>query len=880
MSWLRLFCRKKADAELQEEITAHLAAEMEENIARGMSEDESWRQARIKFGNRQRVREALWQQNSVMFVENLWQDLRYSLRQIIKMPGFTLTAILSLALGIGATAAVFSVIYGVFIDPYPYVHSDRMFHLRLADKDGFWGNANLTGPQWQEYRKSPLVEDSDCFDERDLTVAGTDFPEEVEAGLVSSNAFQFLGVPMALGRGIEPSDAIFGQDPKPVIVLGHKLWQRYFGGNPDILGKTIQLSHQSYTVVGVAAPRFTLGSVDLYLPLKLTQDSDLAYYVMSRLKPGVTLAQAQAALTPLIAQFAKETPRHFPESGYRFYVEGLNEQFVQRLGGTIALLFGAVVMLLLIGCGNVSILLLARATARQHEFAVRAAIGANRARIVRQLLTESLLLALAGAGLGVLLAYKSLAAIVASLPGNSFAPEVAIRINLPVLLFSVAVAVTTGLLFGLWPAMQLARTDAGEVLQSTARRIAGGARGRRIHNALIAGQIALTLLMLAGSGAAMEAFIHLLHTPLGYDPHNVLALEIPLREGAYKSWDERAGYFEQLRASVAQVPGVTMAAISTTSTPPNRGFGADFQILGQPTQQDQSVRLNLVSPGYFPLLRVPFVQGQVWTDDENQRAAPVAVVNQTFVRKYLSNREVLGQAVDFPIFQALPPRVLIAASAKGWIHIVGVIADKRDNGLSDPILPEVFVPSTIAMGLGTQILVRSQIPPLTLVDAVRHSVVTINPDQPVDRPEDLEQIVRDQPEWARGHLIAWLFGAFACLALALAAVGLYSVVSYSVAQRTNEFGIRIALGARREHVLMIVLRSALKSVGGGIAAGVVLTLVLSGLMTQWSSGEASTRNPLLLIGSVVVLSLTSVLACAVPARRAVRMDPASAIRTE
>jgi putative ABC transport system permease protein len=880
MRWLRLFRRRQEDTEVQEEMVAYLAAETEENVARGMSEEEAMRQAKIKLGNPQNVRESLWRQNSVLFVESLLRDLRHSLRQLVKMPGFTLTAILSLALGIGATAAVFSVIYGVFIDPYPYAHSDRMFHLRLADKNGFWGNANLTGPQWQEYRQSPLVEDSDCFDEKSLTIAGADFPEDVEAGLVSSNAFDFLGVPMALGRGIEPTDAIFGQDPKPVVVLGHKFWQHHFNGNPNILGKTIELSHQSYTVVGVAAPRFTLGSVDLYLPLKLTQDPNLAYYVMSRLKPGVTFAQAQAALAPLITQFAKETPRHFPESGYRFYVESLNEQFVERLGGTIALLFGAVVMLLLIGCGNVSILLLARAAARQHEFAVRAAIGANRTRIVRQLLTESLLLALAGAGLGVLLAYQSLAAIVANLPQNSFAPEVAIRINLPVLLFSVAVAAATGLLFGLWPALQLARTDAGEVLQSTARKIAGSARGRRIHDTLIAGQIALTLLMLAGAGTAMEAFLHLLRTPLGYDPHNVMALEIPLREGAYKTWDERAVYFEQLRARVGQVPAVTMAAISTTSTPPYRGFGADFQILGEPTQQDQSALLNLVSPGNFRLLGIPFVEGQVWTDDENRRAAPVAVVNQAFVRKYFSNREVLGQAVNFPIFQALPPRVLIAPSAKGWIRIIGVVADKRDNGLTDPILPEVFVPSTTAMGNGTQILVRSQIPPLTLADAVRHSVVAINPDQPIYELKDLEQIVRDQPEWARGHLIAWLFGAFACLALALAAVGLYSVVSYSVAQRTNEFGIRIALGARREHVLAIVLRSALLSVGAGIVVGLVLTLALSRLIAQWTAGSSNALNPLSVAGSIFVLATASLLACAMPAHRVTKLDPMRAIRLE
>jgi putative ABC transport system permease protein len=810
----------------------------------------------------------------------IWQDLRYSLRQFAKAPGFTFTAVISIALGIGATTAVFSVVYAILMDPYPYKAPDRMVHMRMLDSKGELQGFGLTAQQWQVIRKSPVVEDSVLVDGNwNLTMETSDLPEDLQAAYLSSNAFEFFGVPPYLGRQIEPSDAVDGQDPQPVAVLSYKFWKRHFHGDASVVGKNVDMLHKTYTVIGVAAQRFTWQDADVYLPKKITAEQNLSYYVGLRLKPGVTHAQADAALGPLIEQFAKQTPQYFPSDKIRLHVVGLNEDFLKQLGGTLALLFGAVALLLLIGCGNVSILLLARATARSHEFAVRAAIGASRGRIVRQLLTEALLMSLTGAGLGLLIAYGSLDTIVRNLPQYSFPHEAAIRINVPVLLFSMAVAVGTGVLFGLWPAVQLARTDASQALQTNARKVAGGVRSRRVHSTLIAGQIALTMLMLAGAGAAIEGFIRMASAPLGYDPHNVMSVGIPLHQGTYTSWEKRAEFFERLRAEAATVPGVTMTATSSNATPPSNGFDTKFEIVGKSGTESLTTRLNIVSPEYFPVLRIPLALGRIWDEDENHRAALVTVVNQTFARRYFPAGDALGKLIKLPQVKPQPPFFYNAPGIENGVRVIGIVADKKDDGLAKPILPEIFVPSTAAMGMYTQILVRSEGPPLRLLHAVQEKVHAIDPDQQtIGNVEDLDQWIRDQQEWARGHLISWLFAAFAALALALAAVGLYSVVSYLVAQRTNEFGIRIALGAQRGHVMRIVFHSMLATVGAGVGAGVVLTLALNKVMAHWAT--ESSRDPLLLLGSTAVLACVAALACAVPARRAAGVDPMTAIRYE
>jgi predicted permease len=663
-----------------------------------------------------------------------------------------------------------------------------------------------------------------------------------------------------------------------VAVLSYQFWRRHFAGNPDVVGKTLQLVHKNYTIVGVAASRFTWNDADVYLPLKVTQNPELAYETELRLKPGVSHAAAAAALTPLIQQFAKETPKHFPKEAYTFSVIGLNDDFVKQLGGTLALLFSAVALLLAIGCGNVSILLLARGTARQHELALRSAVGASRRRIVRQLLTEALLLAFAGAALGVLLAYKTIAAIVALLPQYSFPHEAAIQMNLPVLLFSVGVALFTGVLFGLWPALRLSRPDVGQVMQSGSRRVAGRLGGRASNNILIAGQVMLTLLMLAGAGAAIQGFLRTMHTPLGYDPHNVMSVGIPVHDGTYKTWGERAAYFDQVQKKVATVRGVTMTAISGNATPPTNGWGTHIDFLGKAAQDEQRVRVNFVSPTYFPVLRVPLLQGRIWDDTEDRNGAHLAVINQTLARRYFPHGDAIGHSLRIPELQDQPPYVLASADGAGWMQIVGVVADKLDDGLRKPIVPEVFVPFTTQMYMYTQILVRSEVSPLTLLHSVAAQVNSLDTDQQINgQVQDLEHWITTQPEIQQEHLVAWLFGLFAALGLVLAAVGLYSVVSYTVAQRTGEFGIRMALGAPRTHVLRIVFASTVVSVGSGMVAGLVLTLSLQRVLAHWAEG--SSRDPLVVVAAALLLSLVALVACAVPARRASRVDPALALRS-
>lgn len=812
-------------------------------------------------------------------MQTILQDFRFALRQLLKSPGFTSTAILSLALGIGATTAVFSVVYAILMNPYPYAGANRMVHLRTYDQAGEETGFGVTAGQWQQLRHAPVVDDAFISDDWNLTVTGNDLPEDLQGVYVTSNTFQYMGVPPALGRGIMPADAIDGQEPQPVVVLGYKFWQRHFNSDPAVLGRTLQLVRKNYTIVGVAAQRFTWDDGDVYLPLKVTQDRTRRYYVGVRLKPGITHAQADAALAPLIAEFAKETPDNFPKAHLQFHVVGLNDDFVKSLGGTLALLFSAVILLLAIGCGNVSILLLARGTSRQHEFAVRCAIGAGRLRLLRQLLTESVTLSLAGVVLGVLLAYRLLALITSWLPPYAFPHEASIQINFPVLLFSVAVAILTGVLFGLWPSLQLSKPEVSQIMQSTARKIAGGVRGRKSHNILIAGQIALTMVMMAGAAASIEGFLRILHAPLGYDPHNVMSVGIPVHDGTYTTWAARSAFFEELRDRISKVPGVRMVGISSNATPPANGADLKVEAMGRPAQNNEQVRVNFVSPDYFPVLRIPLLQGRLWDKAENHNGARLVVVNETMARRFFPNDDALNHFIRIPDLKAQAPYLLAAPGADGWLQIVGVVADKRNDGLRKPILPEVFLPDNMLMRMWTQILVRSDVPPLTLLHAVATEVNKIDPDQQIaGKVEDLEHWISDQTEWQQEHLIAWLFGGFAFLALALAALGLYSVVSYTVAQRTNEFGIRMALGAQRSHVLSIVISSTISSIGSGVGLGILLTLALNKVLAHWS--EESVRDPFLLVFVVAVLGAVAALSCSVPAWRAAKVEPVTALRYE
>jgi putative ABC transport system permease protein len=790
-----------------------------------------------------------------------------------------LTAVLSLTLGIGATTAVFSVIYGLLVNPYPYLGADRMIELDVLNEkgDNWW--IGVTGPQLKILRQASCIESiAATWGTWNLTTTDEDLPQDVPSIQLSGNAGVHFGVPALLGRTIIPSDAPEGQDPQPVVVLSYLFWQRHFNSDPGVVGKNLQLVHKNYTIVGVLPSRFTIGDADVYLPLKLTNDTSVYLSPRIRLRPGVTRESANAELQPLLDQFAKETPNRFPKK-FRAHVRAISDRYMEHLGRSLFLLFGAVALLLLIGCANVSILLMARGTARQQELAIRSAIGASRWRIQRQLLTEAVALSLAGAIGGVVLAFRLLPVLVRWLPEYSFPHEAVIRVNLPVLGFTVAVAILTGILFGLAPAFQFSRPQVAQLMQSSSRRTTGGGQGKKTHNILVAGQIALTLLLLTSAGAAMNGFVRLIRAELGYDPHNTMSVGIPVHQNSHVSWEDRSVYFTQLLGRISAMPEVVAAGISSNATPPSNGWDGPFEVFGRPSAQEEHARVNFISAEYFTVLRIPLLTGRLWEQPEMVRGARLAVINQTLAHQYWPQGDAVGQQLRMPNLKPEPPFQQAVKDVNSWMQVIGVVADARNDGLSKPVKPAIYIPYTSFVNVYTQILVRTRSSPLAMLNRVRAEVKTVDPDQQViGQTRDLEQWIQRENEYAYGRLVAALFTGFSVLALALAAVGLFSVVSYSVAQRTNEFGIRMALGASKWNVLGLVFASTTGNLIGGVACGLVLSAALGKVLSRWA--ENSVQNPLVMIGVTLLLLITSAIAAFIPARRASSVDPMIALRYE
>ena len=807
----------------------------------------------------------------------LLQDLRFAFRQIFRNLGFSVTAILSLMLGIGATVAVYSILYDAVLHPWPYAGIERVCDVWITDNAGHDGTWDLTGPQIRQLRQAHAVEDVVASNYTNQTVTGGDVPDDVIAIEMTGSHFQFLGLTPLLGRYFVPSDAPDGQDPQPVAVLGYKFWQRHFRGDPSVVGKTIQLNHKTYAILGVMPVRFTWRDGEVYIPLKMESDPLHRYGPEIKLKPGVTMAAAAAEFGPFYDEFNRQSPNVFPKQ-FKISVRGLADTYTRDLKKTMFLLFGAVALLLAIGCGNLSILLLARGTARQHEFAVRAAVGASSSRVVRQLLTESLSLSLVGAGLGVFVAFWSMGFIISRLPDHSYPYEADFHVNIAVLWFSVGLALLTGIIFGLFPALQSTRPEISQIMQAGTRRLTGSVKGRRLHTALIAGQIALTLLLMTAAGAAIQSFIRMNTVSLGYEPQHVMSVVVPVREDAHGTWADRSLFFAQLREKVRGMPGVLAAGISTNATPPDSGWSSHVDILGKGASQTQDARVEFVSPEYFTTLRIPLLNGRLWEQSEIARGATLVLVNQTFVRHYLSGQDAAGHSLRVPQFATLPPMLLAANGAAGWLEIIGVVADSLNDGLDKPAAPAVYAPYTLVAGPFTQILVRTQGAPLAMLKAVRAALIRVDPDQQAMRVQDLDAWITGQQEWGQQRLVATLFGIFSILALVLAAVGLYSVVSYGVATRTNEIGIRMALGARRADVLRIVFSSTAMTVGIGAAAGVVLSLALDRVASKWIT--ETSQDPLVLAGVMLLLGIASVMACLLPARRAASVAPMEALRYE
>ena len=803
-------------------------------------------------------------------------DFRHSIRELSNRPAFTLTAILSLALGLGATCAVFSVIYAVLINPYPYTGAARIVEIHLLDPQGNDHVTGYSGPEMAQLRTLKSFESVVGIHEGNLTVNDGALPEEIHSVALSPDYPNHWGVAPLIGRWLLPSDALPGSDPQPVVVLSYKFWQRYFMSDPNVLNRTIRLVHKPYQVVGVMPPRFRWDDADLYSAAKVNQDPNSGFFVSLKLHDGVSLAQANAELQPVLEQIARVRPAYFPAS-FRADLVSITSVYARQLGTTLYALLATVASLLLIGCGNVSILLLARGIDRRHEFAVRSAVGADRSRILCQLLTESFVIALAGSVLGLLVAWQGLALIVALLPQFSFPPESMIRINIPVVLFSMALTFVTTILSGLWPALQVSRPNLAQLLQG-ARRISGSTGARRTQNAMVGVQVALTVLMLTLAATAVKGFFRLLDAHLGYDPQNAVSLGISMHENSHVSWQDRVEYFDQLRASIAGMPQVIGASISSNATPPSSGDDLRVEFLGRPDLGSPEVRMNFVSPEYFSLLQIALLQGHVWDHRETMRGAPVAVINQSMARQYWPNGDAIGHQIRTPDLIDQPPHSPSARDATNWLQVVGVVADSRNDGMRSAIKPAIYVPYSLHVWTFTQIVAKTRVAPLSAIQDFRAQIAEVDRDQQITNPLDLQDRITSDPEFAQQRLVAILFSIFSMLALTLAIVGLYSVVSYAVAARTNEFGIRLALGATSRDIVQLVLSSTTFNVGAGLATGLFLSLALSSLFAKWVNEPS--RDPLILALVSLSLIATALVAAAVPARRASAADPLIALRYE
>jgi len=819
-------------------------------------------------------------------MKTVMQDIRFSVRQLLKNKSFALTAILSLALGIGATTGVFSVVYGVLMDPYPYKDANRMVHVELFDNAGRqMGLVFNNGPELNDLKQAKCVDEIFMQSGNTVTMtAANQLPVSVQLGEYTLNLFEYMGVPPVLGRQFTSADVTEGK-ASPLAVLSYLFWKKQFGASRDVLGKTIELDRKVYSIIGVAAPRFTWGDSDVYVPYIPTADPNDYRNSFIKLKPGITLEAANAELQPIILSFKDRDPKGYAPV-VRTQTVTLNEQVLGRFSGTLLMLFAAVVLLLVIGCANVSILMLARGTARMHELALRSSMGASRWRIIGQLLTESVLLSDLGAILGLGFAFGAVKWIAAAMPFYSFPHEATIHVSLPVLFFSMALAVITGILFGVSPALQLSRPNLNELIQSGTGRHSGGGADRKTHRLLITGQVALTLVLLTMAGAATRAFMTAYRIPLGFDVDKVTSLNLALPRKSYPGWTERANKFDAIRQAIASGAGVEQASISSTWTPPMRGYTDKIEIEGKQDLTGIQSQLVLISPEVFETLGIPLIQGRDFTQSELMRAAHVALVNQAFVRKYLSEGDPIGRHVKAPTLKMERPDFVTADQNDDWFEIIGVVGDVRNNGLfrdsesngkPAPIEPQFFVPHTVVMVPYASLLVRTK---SNAEDAIHSALLRLQASDPQIAVSDHHPLTwyMETMIWGQQRFIASLFAIFSLLGLVLAATGLYSVVSYSVNQRNQEIGIRMALGAQRMNIVELVLKSVAATVGVGIVVGLAISIALNHLVAHWV--QSSSRDPLTLLVVAVVLVLIALFACLWPAQRAANLDPMKALRTE
>ena len=815
------------------------------------------------------------------WVEQFWQDLRYALRGFQRSLGFSAVALLSLALGIGATTALFSVVYGVLIAPYPYARPNEIWAPAVVNPaEAPRGWHSYSRREFLEIRKLPAFSDAMATSGESVLLTGDHSPENFNGVLLTGGAFNFIGVSPLIGRTIQPFDIGPGGEPARVVVLSDRFWQRMFNGQSSAIGSKLVLNDVPHTVIGVMPPRFGWYTNEAFwLPARMDPREEGFMNVIMRLAPGVTKNVAEQQLQALNMRLAAEAPQSFPKGPFRTVLLNYMDITVASgdLSSSLRLLLAAVGFLLLIACVNVANLQLARTTAKAREIAMRLSIGASRPRLVRQLLTESVLLSLLGGVLGILLAIGATKAIVALMPALSIPNEARISVNGWVLLFSFCISVMTGVLFGLVPALQCSRPNLVDALKDGGRGTGASLRGQRTRRALVVVEVAFSVILLAGASLAIRSFAGLLKIDPGFYPERTLMVDVPLPPKQYKSLEQRNAFNQDLLERAKNLPGVKTVAIGNGGMP----FGGPrsaYSLEGIPAAESQRLIVGLISGDYPQTMGIPLKRGRQLTEQEVAHGDHFALINEAASRLWPSGHDPIGKRVSVELLvKPGSPRVLVPAGNNPDVTVVGVLADTRNAGLRNATAPAIFVPYTLIAPPARVLAIRTSGDPLLLLNSLRRTVQEMNRELPLGRPITIEEILGFQTVQPRFNMA--LFGCFAALGLALAAAGIYSVISYDVTQRVHEIGVRMALGASRGDVLAMVLKMAARVVAVGLTIGLIGSVLLVRI-GQFQVFAATPFDPASAAGVVVVLAAVAFLASWWPAHRAARLQPITALRHE
>jgi predicted permease len=859
---------RRREEELDEEVRSHLRMATQDRIERGETPEQAEASARREFGNVVLVKEVTREMWGRAWLRQFIQDLKYGLRTMRRGPGFTAVAVLTLALGIGANTAIFSVVNAVLLRPLPYRDPARLVTVL---HDGWKPVAPANFLDWREQSRS--FESIAAAQSWNLTMTGRDRPEQLNVLQTSAEMFHVLGVDAALGRTYTAGEDQPGREH--VVVISHGFWQRRFGGSPDVIGRQVTLDGEPYTVVGVMPPDFQFAPfwathAEAWLPLNLgervTDRRGQSLRVFARLKPGVTREQAQAEMEAINKRLEEQYPR--ANEGLTVSVDPLHEKVVGKSRPALLVILGAVGFVLLIACANVANLTLAKAASRRKEIAVRIALGAGRWRVIRQLLTESLMLSLAGGGGGLLLAYWSNTAL-ASLGPDTLPRVRTVGLDANVLLFTLGLSVLVGLLFGLAPALRSVSTDLTESLKDRARGSSPDRRQERVRQLLVVGEIAVSLVLLVGGGLMMRSFLRLTSVEPGFDPRGVLTATVPLSGPRYSTDEQRAAFFRQLTTQLSSLPGVKSASAINHIPLGGDVWTYGFTVEGRPAPPDAerpSAVYRVVRPDYFRTMGATLLKGRDFTERDDASSPGVVIVNEALARWQWPGEELLGK------------RITLNSEGTKTREVVGVVKDLKQGEWASESKPEMYLPHTQdASPRGMTLVIRASSDLSELGAEVRREVWAIDKDLPVSQVIGMEDVVAESVGQQRFNTL--LIGVFAASALILAAVGIYGVMSHTVAQRTHEIGVRMALGARGRDVLGMVIRQGLVLTLFGLAVGLIGALALTRMMNSILY-EVSATDPLVFGSVAAALTLSALLACYLPARRATKVDPLEALRYE